>query len=144
MQTSQSRKKFMKRKFTISQDDPFARIFDAKKIEEDLEVEPVCHDISINQLYDKNILNSDLKFTIASKDQEQLQFFPNFDGTQDSNNFEDHDSENQNGNETSEIDLEQDPKQWRNAAYWRLPENVRHAIDVAKMKQKHSEFFYRL
>jgi len=35
-------------------------------------------------------------------------------------------------------------KYWRNKAYWRLPENVRHAIDVAKMKSKHSEFWYKL
>jgi hypothetical protein len=33
---------------------------------------------------------------------------------------------------------------WRNAGYWRLPENVRHAVDVAKMKSKHSEFWYKL
>jgi len=33
---------------------------------------------------------------------------------------------------------------WRDENYWRLPENVRHAIDVAKMKSKHSEFWYKL
>ena len=36
------------------------------------------------------------------------------------------------------------PQDWKNEAYWRLPENVRHAIDVAKMKTKHSDFWYRL
>ena len=33
---------------------------------------------------------------------------------------------------------------WRNKAYWALPENVRNAIDVAKMKRKHSDFYYKL
>lgn len=33
---------------------------------------------------------------------------------------------------------------YRDANYWALPENVRAAIDVAKMKSKHSEFYYRL
>ncbi len=33
---------------------------------------------------------------------------------------------------------------WKNKTYWALPENVRNAIDVAKMKKKHSDFYYRL
>ena len=33
---------------------------------------------------------------------------------------------------------------WRNKMYWALPENVRNAIDMAKMKRKHSDFYYRL
>lgn len=33
---------------------------------------------------------------------------------------------------------------YKNKAYWNLPENVRNAIDLAKMKQKHSEFYYKL
>ena len=33
---------------------------------------------------------------------------------------------------------------WKNEQYWALPENVRNAIDVAKMKKKHSDFYYRL
>jgi hypothetical protein len=33
---------------------------------------------------------------------------------------------------------------YKNEAYWRLPENVRHAVDIAKTKSKHSEFWYRL
>lgn len=33
---------------------------------------------------------------------------------------------------------------YKNEQYWQLPENVRNAIDVAKMKAKHSEFYYRL
>ena len=34
--------------------------------------------------------------------------------------------------------------EWRNSQYWALPENVRNAIDVAQMKKKHSNFYYRL
>ena len=33
---------------------------------------------------------------------------------------------------------------YKNDEYWKLPENVRNAIDVAKMKAKHSQFYYRL
>lgn len=34
---------------------------------------------------------------------------------------------------------------YRDAAYWQLPENVRHAIDISKRKKsKHSDFFCRL
>mmetsp|Transcript_24000 Transcript_24000/g.36870 ORF Transcript_24000/g.36870 Transcript_24000/m.36870 type:complete len:101 (+) Transcript_24000:514-816(+) len=40
--------------------------------------------------------------------------------------------------------VEQKRHPWRDDNYWRLPENVRHAVDVAKMKSKHSEFWYKL
>ena len=33
---------------------------------------------------------------------------------------------------------------WKNSQYWALPENVRAAIDVAKTKKKHSDFYYKL
>ena len=33
---------------------------------------------------------------------------------------------------------------YRNKAYWQLPENVRNAIDLAKIKSQHSDFFYKL
>lgn len=33
---------------------------------------------------------------------------------------------------------------WKNSSYWRLPENVRAAIDTAKLKEKHTDFWYRL
>mmetsp|Transcript_39262 Transcript_39262/g.59922 ORF Transcript_39262/g.59922 Transcript_39262/m.59922 type:complete len:194 (+) Transcript_39262:352-933(+) len=33
---------------------------------------------------------------------------------------------------------------YKNQAYWTLPENVRKAIDVAKQKSQHSDFYYRL
>ena len=33
---------------------------------------------------------------------------------------------------------------WQNDQYWTLPENVRKAIDVAKLKRKNSEFYYKL
>ena len=33
---------------------------------------------------------------------------------------------------------------WKDAAYWKLPENVRNAIDIAKVKSAHSEFWYKL
>ena len=38
----------------------------------------------------------------------------------------------------------QDNEAYRNSKYWSLPENVRHAIDLTKKKQKHSDFYTRL
>ena len=32
----------------------------------------------------------------------------------------------------------------KNKAYWALPENIRHAIDVSRRKSKHTEFYGRL
>ena len=46
--------------------------------------------------------------------------------------------------ETGEGDTPKQNNSYKNKAYWNLPENVRNAIDLAKMKQKHSEFYYRL
>lgn len=34
--------------------------------------------------------------------------------------------------------------EYQNSSYWALPEHVRHAIDQAKKKSKHSEFYNRL
>ena len=87
-----------------------------------------------------------------------VQFFPDFDGTQDSGLYGDEediltDPDDVSDNESNESNKESlDSKgakrpikpYWRNAAYYRLPENVRAAIDVAKMKSKHTEFWYRL
>ena len=33
---------------------------------------------------------------------------------------------------------------WKDEKYWALPANVRNAIDMAQMKKKHSDFYYRL
>lgn len=33
---------------------------------------------------------------------------------------------------------------YQNSQYWALPKNVRTAIDNAKQKSQHSEFFYKL
>ena len=33
---------------------------------------------------------------------------------------------------------------YQNESYWRLPENVRKAIDTAKSKNQKSEFYYKL
>ena len=41
-------------------------------------------------------------------------------------------------------DSKKPDESYKNDQYWALPENVRNAIDVAKMKSKHSEFYYRL
>jgi hypothetical protein len=33
---------------------------------------------------------------------------------------------------------------YKNSSYWALPDNVRHAIDCARKKSKHSDFYNRL
>ena len=77
-----------------------------------------------------------------------MQFFPPFDGTEDSKKYGDPNPDEirpTEGDESSEQEHCCKHFYWRkDAAYWRLPENVRHAVDVAKMKSKHSEFWYRL
>ena len=45
--------------------------------------------------------------------------------------------------QSSEEDIEA-RNQYKTPAYWALPENVRHAIDVAREKSKHSDFYNRL
>ena len=61
------------------------------------------------------------------------------------------DSEEDEDSKSDEFDENSSQKQikiidesYKTKAYWQLPENVRNAIDVAKMKAKHSEFYYRL
>ena len=44
---------------------------------------------------------------------------------------------------SSEEDMEAKEK-YKNAAYWTLPENVRQAVDAARRKSKHSDFYNRL
>ena len=50
---------------------------------------------------------------------------------------------NLNGKDKQDKVKKQD-ESYKNKAYWNLPENVRNAIDLAKMKSKHSEFYYKL
>lgn len=61
-------------------------------------------------------------------------FFPNFDGTKDSSKYE---PEVVNTNAGA-------IENWKDTAYFRLPENVRKAVDIAKLKSHHSEFWYKL
>ena len=48
--------------------------------------------------------------------------------------------------QSPQVVREQEPRtpDWQDEAYWRLPEKVRQAIDGAKQKSAHSEFYYRL
>jgi len=55
-------------------------------------------------------------------------------------NHEDHG----NGSSREREKIEKHDESYKNKAYWNLPENVRNAIDLAKMKSKHSEFYYKL
>ena len=40
----------------------------------------------------------------------------------------------------SSVDCSAGGYSWQTKKYWDLPENVRHAIDVAEMKNNNSEF----
>lgn len=92
-----------------------------------------------------------------------ISYFPNFDGTQDSNLVygarnadslsESEDSDLSSRSSQYGSSQEGKPKEepvipddahWKNKEYYRLPENVRNAIDMAEMKQKHTGFFYKL
>ena len=48
--------------------------------------------------------------------------------------------------ESSHNDSEEafDQGSYKDEAYWSLPENVRHAIDLTKRKHQHSDFYSRL
>jgi hypothetical protein len=51
------------------------------------------------------------------------------------------------GEEDEETSSDEDMEakvNYKNSAYWALPENVRHAIDCARKKSKHSDFYNRL
>lgn len=54
--------------------------------------------------------------------------------------------EDDRANDDSNGDDEDDEmnEDYKNEAYWSLPENVRKAIDFARTKQKHSDFFGKL
>ena len=92
-----------------------------------------------------------------------ISYFPNFDGTMDSNVICDprnadslsDSSESSLSSRSSQYNSSQERKDkeepvipddahWKNKEYFRLPENVRNAIDMAEMKQKHTGFFYKL
>ena len=49
--------------------------------------------------------------------------------------------ESQPNDEESEDAGEYHPENYKDDAYWSLPENVRHAIDLIKVKKQHSEFY---
>ena len=60
-------------------------------------------------------------------------------------NSKESDDEKSNDNDTAtDRSQKKVDYSYRDAGYWALPENVRSAIDIAKMKSKHSEFYYRL
>ena len=68
-------------------------------------------------------------------------------GSNDSNkNLLDYNDTKKAYEELSEASKAFDDKHapWKTKTYWALPENVRNAIDVAKKKSMHSEFWYKL
>ena len=59
----------------------------------------------------------------------QVSFFPAYDGTKDSRQY------------LPKVEYKKpklDPSTWQDENYWKLPQNVRNAIDVANMKCRHS------
>ena len=77
--------------------------------------------------------------------QKKQRYFPNFDGTKDSGLYGNKGFDSDEDNESEMVvDCSGGGYHWQNDKYWKLPENVRHAIDVAEMKQKHTEFWRRL
>ena len=62
----------------------------------------------------------------------------------DSEEDEESKSNDEDDEDNSQKQMKIIDESYKTKAYWQLPENVRNAIDVAKMKAKHSEFYYRL
>ena len=48
------------------------------------------------------------------------------------------------GSEKSAPKLKEIDESYKNDNYWSLPPNVRNAIDLAKQKSTHTEFFHQL
>ena len=132
---------------TIRDDDPFSNIFmQAKQKSGNVrthssDVRLINNDLAgLNkqvkfQRDEDSFEDSDVEMKEDDNDTNSLgDFFPNFDGTKDSKEYEPeliHTNAGQLQN-------------WKDAAYYRLPENVRKAIDVAKLKSHHTEFWYKL
>ena len=66
-------------------------------------------------------------------EQKSKQYFPNFDGTKDSGLYGRRDMDSDDDSEMV-VDCSGGGYPWQNDKYWKLPENVRHAIDVAELK----------
>lgn len=115
----------------MNEDDPFANIF-LKKEEE-------------KKINDIEKALEDKLMTQRSKDMIKKQLAQSCKSEGASDDEQSECSEDKDQSENSNIS-NKDEKicDWKNKAYWSLPENVRSAIDLAKAKKKHSDFYYKL
>jgi hypothetical protein len=85
-----------------------------------------------------------VKFENGTSAKGEMGYFPPFDGTQDSRKYGNYEIEEGSEEDEESMDNCPCPGHWKTKAYYNLPENVRNAIDIAKTKSKHSEFWYKL
>ena len=115
-----------KKKVSINQDDPFANIFVSEVDYLKGKQRFMEHDRKVKQRQQRTL--------------ERFSLSPNKQYTQVK-------SDHANSSDDDE-DSKQPPKPptyyWRDEKYWSLPENVRKAIDVAKLRNKHTDFYYKL
>ena len=121
----------LRRQFTIQKDDPFASLF--------IKQEDIRKQIALK-----------LKQLFQEKNQERLEELKKTDGDkkrakvkfQDSslNLMESEERRKERKKQRSSVDCSAGGYSWQTERYWKLPENVRHAIDVAEMKNNNTEF----
>jgi len=114
------------KKVKMNEDDPFANIFLQKQEDQIKEEETAVEDKGKSQRSkEEKVQNSTSEITSEVEESECSK--------------EEDDSANSNVSGKDEQVCD-----WKNKAYWSLPENVRAAIDLAKAKKKHSDFYYKL
>lgn len=140
-----------RRKLSIRVDDPFLKVFNhpdlvvspqkeisnsckptAKKSRinvDNIPLDNLSSKKSVRFGYNSDSSSDDGHFEQLGYDPEKTNFFPNFDGSKDSNLY--------TSNQTQD-------QYWKTEAYFRLPDNVKKAIDFAEMKSQHSQFWYKL
>ena len=117
-----------KRKLKLDDDDPFSKVF--LKGNEDAEFEEKGRAKAHKKVV-KNITKNLQKFFMKKKSMNENEIEKKLASI---------DHESDKSSERGEIN----ESEWKNEQYYQLPENVRTAIDTAKMKQKHSDFYNRL
>ena len=157
------------RSLTISSEDPFAMIFLSTKKNTNPLTSSINQSLDYDYDHQENMnLNQNLKPSqensgstryLLKKDknssqqvdnhsEEHLQFFPDFDGAKDSKNYNiksfKYSKHNEFEKENGGMKQTDHNNHWKNEAYWRLPENVRNAVDLANVKSKHTQFWRRL
>lgn len=113
-----------RRQLSIRNDDPFALICMSEKKRNEECIQP--HHKMPEKNYDSVSSHSSRKSNVDQKD------------------FESYMKQLTQSNSASVLESRKSKYYWQTEGYWNLPEKARNAIDQAKLKSKHSDFWYRL